>query len=79
MAVVRTIREVHCDQYGGSRTPLPVRSNGVVFELKPNPSPMQTDLVADPFRQQDGTVNIPTGPGLGVEVNQEVVDRYLLR
>jgi L-alanine-DL-glutamate epimerase-like enolase superfamily enzyme len=53
--------------------------NGVVFELKPESSPMQTELVAEPFQQRDGTVDIPTAPGLGVEVNQEVVDRYLLR
>ena len=54
-------------------------ANGVVFELKPNSSPMQTELVAEPFHQRDGKVDVPTGPGLGVEVNQDVVDRYLLR
>jgi L-alanine-DL-glutamate epimerase-like enolase superfamily enzyme len=35
---------------------------------------MQTDLVAEPFQQHDGRVNVPPGPGLGVEMNQEVVD-----
>jgi L-alanine-DL-glutamate epimerase-like enolase superfamily enzyme len=54
-------------------------ANGVVFELKPDASPMQSELVTEPFRQRDGKVDIPTGPGLGVDVNQEVVDRYLLR
>jgi L-alanine-DL-glutamate epimerase-like enolase superfamily enzyme len=54
-------------------------TNGVVFELKPNASPMQTELVADPFQQRDGKVDVPAGPGLGVEVDQKVVERYLLR
>jgi L-alanine-DL-glutamate epimerase-like enolase superfamily enzyme len=54
-------------------------TNGVVFELKPNPSPMQHELVADPFLQRGGWVDLPTGPGLGVQVNQEVVERFLMR
>lgn len=54
-------------------------ANGVVFELKPNPSPMQHELVAVPFQQQEGWIDIPSGSGLGVEVNQEVADRFLMR
>jgi L-alanine-DL-glutamate epimerase-like enolase superfamily enzyme len=52
--------------------------NGVVFELKPNPSPMQHELVTQPIDQKEGYVEVPTGPGLGVTVNEEVIDRYLM-
>ena len=37
--------------------------NGVVFELKPNPSPMQTELIREPIVQTGGYVNVPAGQG----------------
>lgn len=50
--------------------------NGHVFELKPNPSPMQHDLVSDPFEQRDGFIEIRDEPGLGVTVDETAVRRY---
>jgi L-alanine-DL-glutamate epimerase-like enolase superfamily enzyme len=47
-----------------------------VFEFKPLRNPMQHDLVATPFEWKNGWVLPPTGPGLGIEVIEEVVDRY---
>jgi L-alanine-DL-glutamate epimerase-like enolase superfamily enzyme len=47
-----------------------------LFELKPLRNPMQHDLVTVPFGHVDGWVYPPTGPGLGIEVIDEVVDRY---
>lgn len=47
-----------------------------LFEFKPLNNPMQHDLVAEPFTHHDGWVTPPTGPGLGIEVLDEVVDRY---
>jgi L-alanine-DL-glutamate epimerase-like enolase superfamily enzyme len=52
--------------------------NGVVFELKPNPSPMQTELVRQPIVQTGGYVELPHRPGLGIDVNTEVIDQYAL-
>ena len=37
---------------------------------------MQHELVTTPFEHVDGWVYPPTGPGLGIEVIDEVVDRY---
>ena len=53
--------------------------NGVVFELKPNPSPMQHELVTVPIEQKDGYVVFPDGPGLGIAVNEDVIQKYLMR
>ena len=53
--------------------------NGVVFELKPNPSPMQTELVSMRIVQEGGFVTVPDRPGLGIEVNRAVIERYLMR
>jgi L-alanine-DL-glutamate epimerase-like enolase superfamily enzyme len=47
-----------------------------LFELKPLRNPMQHELVARPFEHVDGWMYPPTGPGLGIEVLDEVVDRY---
>jgi L-alanine-DL-glutamate epimerase-like enolase superfamily enzyme len=47
-----------------------------LFELKPLRNSMQHDLVDKPFHHVDGWMLPPTGPGLGVNVSEAVVDRY---
>jgi L-alanine-DL-glutamate epimerase-like enolase superfamily enzyme len=47
-----------------------------LFEVKPLRNPMQHELVTTPFEHLDGWVYPPTGPGLGIEVLDDVVDRY---
>lgn len=46
------------------------------MDLKPHSSPMQHELVRDPFRQTEGEVAVSSQPGLGVEVVEETVSRY---
>lgn len=50
--------------------------NGVVFEIKPNPSPMQHELVHRPFEQVDGAIAVPDSPGLGIDVDESVIRYY---
>jgi L-alanine-DL-glutamate epimerase-like enolase superfamily enzyme len=50
--------------------------NVLVMELKPLASPMQHELVTNPIDQHDGWVTPPTGPGLGVDVDEAVVRHY---
>lgn len=47
-------------------------------ELKPDPNPMQDDLIAEPIRQVGGQVAVPRGPGIGVEPIVEVLEHYRL-
>jgi L-alanine-DL-glutamate epimerase-like enolase superfamily enzyme len=47
-----------------------------LFEFKPLRNPMQHDLVAKPFEHVNGWVFPPTGPGLGIEVNEDVINGY---
>jgi len=54
-------------------------TNTVVFELKPNPNPMQHELIEDPIDQVNGYVVCPDAPGLGISVKQSVVEKYLFR
>ena len=34
------------------------------------------DIVTEPFAFADGAVRVPQGPGLGIELDQEKVERY---
>jgi L-alanine-DL-glutamate epimerase-like enolase superfamily enzyme len=52
-------------------------TNAFFFELKPNPNPMQHELVEEPIDQVDGQVEVPHKPGLGITVREEVVRKYL--
>lgn len=49
-----------------------------VFEFKPLANPMQHELVGNPIAHEDGWVYPPTRPGLGLDVNEDVVDHYRL-
>lgn len=51
--------------------------NYVVLELKPVPNPMQHELVRNPIVQCHGWVEIPEAPGLGVDVDEAIVYKYL--
>jgi L-alanine-DL-glutamate epimerase-like enolase superfamily enzyme len=48
----------------------------LVFELKAEENPMQHELVEEPIAATAGQVAPLPGPGLGIEVREEVVDRY---
>ena len=37
------------------------------------------DLIAAPFTVEDGAVVVPTGPGMGIDVDPEKVERYRVR
>jgi L-alanine-DL-glutamate epimerase-like enolase superfamily enzyme len=47
-----------------------------LFELKPLRNPMQHDLVAVPIDHAEGWVYRPTGAGLGIDVDEDVVDAF---
>lgn len=45
-------------------------------ELKPIENPMQHELVDEPFAPQDGWIDVPRRPGLGVEPRASVLEKY---
>ena len=49
---------------------------GRVFETKPLRNPMQHDLAAHTPAPSDGWWPQPDGPGLGIEVDESVVEHY---
>lgn len=48
----------------------------LVQELKPDPSPMQAEVVANPFDAVDGRIAVPTGPGLGIRVDEGALTAF---
>jgi L-alanine-DL-glutamate epimerase-like enolase superfamily enzyme len=51
----------------------------LLFEMKPLANPMQNELITTPFVQKNGTMRVPTGPGLGIEVIESFVEHVRLR
>ncbi len=52
-------------------------THGVSMDFKPHESPMQHELVSDPWVQEEGYLVVRDAPGLGVEVREEIVQKYL--
>ena len=46
-----------------------------VMEFDRTPSAIRQELCAVPFDQEDSFVRVPTGPGLGIEVDEEIVEK----
>jgi L-alanine-DL-glutamate epimerase-like enolase superfamily enzyme len=52
-------------------------SNASWLEWDHNPNPLRTELAQDPLQlDPHGTVQVPDRPGLGLELNSDVVNRY---
>ena len=61
----------------GNEVQYPAASpNVLLLELKPEPSPMQNDIVSDPIVMEGGFLAVRDGPGLGITVDEAAVRRY---
>ena len=48
----------------------------VFIEFNTSQGPLSRELVKNPLRMQDGFLEVPSTPGLGVEVNHDVIEKY---
>ena len=48
----------------------------VFIEFNTSQGPLSRELVKSPLRLQDGFLEVPSTPGLGVEVNHDVIEKY---
>ncbi len=55
-----------------------ISRNGDTLDFKPHESPMQHELVVDPWEPRDGMLAIRDRPGLGVEVREDALERFAL-
>jgi L-alanine-DL-glutamate epimerase-like enolase superfamily enzyme len=58
---------------------LAISESGDTLDFKPHESPIQHDLVTDPWMQADGLLALRRDPGLGVEIRDEAVRKYRLQ
>ncbi|MFC3337820.1 mandelate racemase/muconate lactonizing enzyme family protein [Paracandidimonas soli] len=47
-----------------------------LFEFEQCENPFRDDLGMEPIVQERGIVAIPTGPGLGIDINRKVLEKY---
>ena len=47
-----------------------------MLEFEQTPNPLRDDLAQEPIEQKKGIVKVPTGPGLGIEIDREVLKKY---
>jgi L-alanine-DL-glutamate epimerase-like enolase superfamily enzyme len=48
----------------------------LMFELKPLPDAMQTEVVEQPLLPVDRLYHPPSGPGIGVQIREDVIANY---
>lgn len=48
----------------------------VFIEFNTSQGPLSRELIKEPLSMQDGFLAVPEGPGLGVEVNEKVIEKY---
>ena len=54
-------------------------SDEPMLEFDVYENPFRDEIVTKPFELKNGHVEVPTGPGLGIEVNEEAVKKYLVK
>jgi D-galactarolactone cycloisomerase len=47
-----------------------------LLEFDRSENPLREDLLTEPLRQQGGYLPVPQGPGLGIEIAPEALERY---
>ena len=50
-----------------------------VMEFDRTPSAIREELSPLPFDAVDGSIAVPDGPGLGVEIDEEALERFTVR
>ena len=46
------------------------------LEYNVTANPLRTDLLVEPLRPVNGEIDLPAGPGLGIELNEDTIARY---
>jgi L-alanine-DL-glutamate epimerase-like enolase superfamily enzyme len=50
--------------------------NCSLIEIDRNPNPLRDRLLREPLVVRDGYVDVPAGPGLGIELDPDAIERY---
>ena len=61
-----------------ARNPMPFFQEPIM-EFDRTPNPLREQLGSPKIDQHDGVIDVPQGPGWGVEVNRDIIERYSVR
>ncbi|MFL3659821.1 MAG: enolase C-terminal domain-like protein, partial [Opitutales bacterium] len=61
-----------------SRSPNPYEQEPVM-EFDQTPNPIRNELASIAFKQTGGFVDVPQGPGLGIDIDLDVLERFCFR
>jgi D-galactarolactone cycloisomerase len=50
--------------------------NCTLIEIDRNPNPLRDQLLRQPIVVRDGMIQVPEGPGLGIELDRDVIETY---
>lgn len=53
--------------------------NSPMIEYDQNFNPLRDELLTERFNVEDGYVYVPSGNGLGIEINRQVLEKYLVK
>lgn len=53
--------------------------NAPLLEYCVRPNPLNTSLAKEPIKVVDGIAHVPEGPGLGVELDDEQIERFAVK
>ena len=57
--------------------------NFLTYEFAFHPNPLRDEIVTEPYavahNLKDGEVPVPDKPGLGIEIDQQVLEKYLVK
>jgi D-galactarolactone cycloisomerase len=56
--------------------PLALKPIEPMLEYDQSSHPFRQDLIFHAIKMRDGMVDVPDGPGLGIDVNREIIERY---
>ena len=59
-------------------SPLALKPIEPMLEYDQSAHPFRQDLIFSAINLRDGRVDIPAAPGIGVEINREVIEKYLV-
>ena len=53
-----------------------IQRRAVLVEFNTSQGPLSRALVKNPLRLAEGCITVPGGPGLGVEVSEDTINKY---
>jgi D-galactarolactone cycloisomerase len=66
------------DQFDAVIVATPATAAAPLLEFDQSEHPIRMAILTEPIRHQAGWVDIPTGPGLGIEIDRAAMARFMI-